>query len=203
MRSLRDTVTVASDLAVIGIMVCLLSLGILTVPAALRAGSVAVRAVIADPTQHGARVPFRLVLRVYRLSLVPGCAVSAVALLVLLDLGVVGRGWVPGGLPLTLAVGVAAATLATVGALTVVLLGHDPERSWRDGLRQAALTAWRRPVAAAAEVGVLAVAATIAVLIPLTAPLVVGFALFALHVVADRLSLVTPVPAPAEAPLPG
>ena len=189
MRNVRDTVTVASDLAVIGITVCVLSVGVLTSAAAVHAGSVAARAVMADPTQHGARVRFHELFRVYRLSLAPGCAVSAVALLLLLDLGAVGRGWVPGGLPMTLAVGAAAATLAAVGALAVVALGHDPRRSWQDAIRQAARTAWRRPVAAAAEVGVLAVAATIAVLIPLTAPLAVGFALFALHVVADRLAL--------------
>jgi hypothetical protein len=71
----------------------------------------------------------------------------------------------------------------------VVALRHDPRRSWRDAIRQAARTAWRRPVAAAAEVGGLAVAATIAVLIPLTAPLAVGFALFVLYVAADRLGM--------------
>jgi hypothetical protein len=130
--------------------------------------------------------------RVWRRSLLPGLCGSLLAgvaaALIVLDLGAVGGGRVPGGYPMLAVLGAAAAILIAVCGLTVVRLGHDPDGSWRAALGWALRTARRQPIAAAAVAGVLTVAAAIGVMIPLTAPIVAGYALFALHVVTTRLT---------------
>ena len=78
--------------------------------------------------------------------------------------------------------------LLAIGMLSIVHLGRDTSPSgWRDALRWAGRTAWRQPGAAAAVAGVSAVAAVLGLFVPLTAPLLVGFTLYAAHAVVARL----------------
>ncbi len=183
----RDLLTLAADLAVVGVAVTVAALPLVTAGAAVRAGSVAVRAIAVE----GRKATLAELWRVFRRALLPGfaatAATAAAALFLMVDLGAVGTGRVPGGYPVIAALGAAAAILVAVCGLTVLRLGRDPAGSWRAALRWAGQTAGRQPVVAAAVAGVLTVAAAIGVLVPMTAPLVVGYALFALHAVGERL----------------
>jgi hypothetical protein len=182
----RDAVSTAADLALIGIAVTLAAAPLVTAGAAVRTGSLAVGRVVA-----GERVPPAGDLwRAFRRSLLPGLAAAVVVLaaagLLVVDLLALSRGRVPGGpVAIALTAGVAAAA-AAVAALTVVRLGRHADTGWLVALRWAAGTVLRRPGTAAGTVAVLALAGALAVLVPATAPLVVGFALFALHVAARR-----------------
>jgi hypothetical protein len=182
----RDLVSTAADLALIGIAVTLAIAPLVTAGAAVRTGSLAVARVV-----QGERVPPAGELwRAFRRSLLPGLAAAVVVLaaagLLVVDLVALSRGRVPGG-PVAIALTACVmAGLAAVAALTVVRLGHDATVGWLAALRWAAGTLRRRPGIAAGTVAVLALAGSLAVLVPATAPLVVGFALFALHVVTHR-----------------
>jgi hypothetical protein len=183
----RGMLTLAADLAVIGFAVTAAALPLLTAGAALRTGSVAVRAIAVE----GRKATLAELWQVFRRNLLPGCAATiltaaAVAFLIL-DIGAVGNGRVPGGYPVLAALGVAAAILVAVCGLTVLRLGHDPAGSWRSAVRWAGQTAGRQPVVAATVAGVLTVAAAIGVLVPATLPISVGYALFALHAIGERL----------------
>lgn len=182
----REALSVAADLALIGIAVTLACTPVLTAGAALRAGSVAVRHVV-----DGERVPsFVDLWRVFRRALLPGAAASVVVLavagLLAVDLALLSRGRVPGGTILLVATGVVAAALTALAALTTVRLGRASEDTWRAAAKWAFAAARRAPVAAVATAGVCGLSMAIAALVPITAPLLVGFALFALHVVALR-----------------
>src|SRR5688572_26928334 len=88
----REGLTVAADLALIGIGVTVASLPVLTAGAAVRAGSVAVRHVV-----DGDRVPsFVDLWRVFRRALAPGAVatvvVLAVAALLAVDAAVLSSG---------------------------------------------------------------------------------------------------------------
>ncbi|GAA4253316.1 hypothetical protein [Dactylosporangium darangshiense] len=186
-RDWRDTISVAADLALVGIVVTAASVPVLTAGAALRTGSAAVRA-IAD----GEGVDARAMWRLFRSSLLPGALAVAVAAacgaLLVFNVGAVASGRVPGGSPALAGTCVAAAVLLAIGMLGIVRLGRDTSRSgWLDALRWAGRTAWRQPGAAAAVAGVSAVAAALAVMVPLTAPLLVGYALYGAHAVTARM----------------
>lgn len=187
----KDTVTVAADLALVGIGVTVCSLPVLTAGAAVHAGSVAVRDII-----DGSAVRPAALWRVFRRSLLPGAAATVAAAtlawLLLFNLGAVASGRVPGGSPVLAGTGAVAATLLAAGALGVVRLAHH--HSWPGALRWAAGAVWRQPLTAAMVAGVSSIAAVIGVLIPVTAPLLVGYLLFAVHVLAAR-RLAVAVPA--------
>jgi hypothetical protein len=183
----RDALAVATDLALIGIAVSLAAVPVLTAGAAVRTGSVAVRSVV-----DGDRIPSIVDLgRVFRRALAPGAAASVVVLaaagVLALDLALLSSGRVPGGFLLLVVTAVLAGVLAALAALTAVRLGREPEDTWRAAAKWAFVAARRAPIAAVAAVGVVALAVLIAVLVPVTAPLLVGFALFALHAVVLRL----------------
>lgn len=184
----REGLSVAADLALIGIAVFLAAVPVLTAGAAVRTGSVAVRCVV-----DGERVPSIVDLwQVFRRALLPGAVASVVVLaavgLLAVDLALLSSGRVPGGTLLLVVTGVVAGTAAALAALTAVRLGRAPEDTWRAATKWAFVAARRAPVAVVAAAGVLALAAVIAVLVPVTAPLLVGVALFALHVVTLRLA---------------
>jgi hypothetical protein len=186
-RDWRDTLSVGADIALVGIVVTAASVPLVTAGAAVRAGSAAVHAIAA-----GEGVDPRLMWRLFRTSLLPGAAATAIAagcgLLLFIDVGAVASGRVPGGLPALAGTGAAAAALLAIGMLSVVQLGRETSPGgWRTALRWAGRTAWRQPGAAAAVAGVSAVAAALAALVPPTAPLLVGYALYAAHVVTARL----------------
>jgi hypothetical protein len=188
-RDWQETVTTAADVALVGIAVTIASVPLLTAGAALRTGSSAIHAIAV-----GEKVDLRAMGRLFRASLLRGAlattAAAAAALLLVFNVGAVAAGRVPGGSPALAGTGVAAAVLLAIGMLSLVRLGRDTSPSgWREALRWAGRTAWRQPSAAAAVAGVSAVAAVLGVFVPLTAPLLVGYALYAAHAVTARLAV--------------
>jgi uncharacterized membrane protein YesL len=184
----REALSVAADLALIGIGITVASALVLTAGAAVRAGSVAVRSVV-----DGERIPSIVDLwHVFRRALAPGAVASVVVLavagLLAVDLAVLTNGRVPGGTLVLVATAVVTAVLVALAALTAVRLGSASEDTWRAAAKWAFAAARRAPVAAVATLGVCALATVIAALVPITAPLLVGFALYALHVVALRFA---------------
>ncbi|BCY12622.1 hypothetical protein [Actinoplanes sp. L3-i22] len=176
----RDRMALATDLALIGIGATILALPLITAPAALVTASAAVRGRYLD-----GRLPSgRLLLRVYRRGVLPGLPVLLAAAALLLDLAAVRGGWVPGGPPLLALTTLATIWFAGVAALTVAALGRDPERSWRDAARWS----WNHPKCVAALSATNLIAFFLALAVPITVPLVIGFHLFATHMLADRLA---------------
>ena len=182
MKRWLSTLTVASDIAVVGFAVVLFSLPLLTAGGAVRAGSVAVHAIAVE----GRKVSVRELARIFARSLLPGLgfgvAFTAAAVFLAFDFTVVRAERVPGG-PLVLGL-LAVAGLGVLGVAGVALasLGVDGGAGWWPAGR----SAFARPGQVAASGAVLAVALAIALLIPFTTPLMVGCALFALHVLAAR-----------------
>ncbi|WP_433615976.1 hypothetical protein ACQP2P_13305 [Dactylosporangium sp. CA-139114] len=186
-RDWLETVTVAADVALVGVAVTIASAPLVTAGAAIRTGSSAIHAI-----GRGEKVDLRAMGRLFRASLLRGAVAGAAAagcvLLLVCNVGAVAAGRVPGGSPALAGTGAAAAVLLAIGMLSVVRLGRDTSPAgWRGALRWAGRTAWRQPGAAAAVAGVSAVAAVLAVFVPLTAPLLVGYALYAAHAVTARL----------------
>jgi hypothetical protein len=181
----REGLSLATDLALIGIMVTVACAPVLTAGAAVRTGSVAVRRVV-----DGGPIPSTVDLwRVFRAALAPGAVATVVVLaaagLLAVDVAVLSGGRVPGALVVLAATVVLAVAGAALAALTTVRLGRT-EDTWRAASTWAFAAARQAPGAALATAGVLALAAVIAVLVPITVPLLVGFTLFALHVVVRR-----------------
>lgn len=137
-------------------------------------------------------------------SLLPGFAATVAAAvcgwLLLFNVGAVASGRVPGGLPVLAGTGAVAVALLAIGMLGVVQLGRDNSSGgWLTALRWAGRAAWRQPIAAAVVAGVSTIAVALGALIPVTAPLLVGYLLFAAHVLVGRLlpaEVVTSVPRP-------
>lgn len=184
----REALSVAADLALIGIAVTVASAPVLTAGAAVRTGSVAVRHVV-----DGERVPSIVELwRVFRRALAPGAVACVVVLaaagLLAVDIALLSSGRVPGGTVVLVVTIVAAGALVALAALTVVHLGREPEDTWRAATKWAFAAARRAPLAAVATAGAIALATAIAALVPVTAPLLVGFALYAMHVVTVRMA---------------
>jgi hypothetical protein len=182
MKRWISTFTVASDIAVVGFAVTLFGLPLVTAGAALRAGSVAVHALTVDSR----KVSFAELWRVFWRSLLPGLgfsvAFAAAAVFLAFDFTVVRAERVPGG-PLVLGLLVVAGwALLGVAGVVFSLLGRCGSMGWFAAVR----SALAQPGLAAADGAVLAVALAIAVLIPFTTPLMLGCALFALHVLAAR-----------------
>jgi hypothetical protein len=178
-----------ADLALLGIVLTAAVLPVVTAGAAVATASFAV--------DHWCRNqawprPGTL-LRMFGRAVLPGLGALAVlgiaALFFAVDVTALRAGRVPGS-PVLLVLTVVAGALATgLAALTVVLLGRQPTRGWRWAIR----TGWRHtlatPLLPLTLTGVLAMAALLAWMIPVTVPLVAGFALFATHVVARRRGL--------------
>ncbi|MGC9664968.1 hypothetical protein ACNTMW_00220 [Planosporangium sp. 12N6] len=184
----RDHLRDATDVALVGFAVTVAALPVLTAPAAVAAGSAALAYRLDRDRLPTARQAGGWFVR----ALLPGvaaCGVAAVAaLLVALDVAAVRTGRVPGGAPVLVATALAAAAGVGVAALTVVAVGRTRCRGWWAALRGAVATTAARPAAPAAAAGTVALAALLAWLLPATTPLVVGFGLFGLHVVARRLA---------------
>jgi hypothetical protein len=181
----RDTLRLAGDLALLGIVVTLLSLPLLTAGAAVATGSYAIGHLL----DEGRWPSFADCRRAFRRRLVPGLgagpAVAAAIGLIVLDAAALRRGAVPGGTPVLAVVLAVAAFGAGFVALLAVRAG-----SLAPGVFRAALaTAVSRPVATVAAVAILAVAALLAGFVhPVLVPVLAGYALFALHVAVRRLT---------------
>jgi hypothetical protein len=178
MKRWLSTLTVASDIAVVGFAVVLFSLPLVTAGAAVRAGSVAVHAIAVDAR----KVTLAELWRVFRRSLLPGLGFSAAFGFLVFDFAVVRAKLVPGGPVLLGLLAVAAWVLLGVAGVALASLGRSPSMRWFAAVR----AAFTQPGPVAAAGAVLAVALAIAALIPFTTPIVAGYALFALHVLAAR-----------------
>ncbi|HET6212864.1 MAG TPA: hypothetical protein VFE14_08340 [Micromonosporaceae bacterium] len=182
----RETMRDATDVALIGVAATLAALPLVTAGAAVASASAAIhdRCVEGSVASGGTQVSR------FGRGLLPGLGAALVALglaaLVILDIRALVFGAVPGGMPVLLpTVGAAVALLGFAG-LTVVEVGRRGARGWLVAARSAIGTGLRRPGLLAASAGVLALAIALGVVLPVTAPLLVGYALFALHAVARR-----------------
>ncbi|GAA4966876.1 hypothetical protein [Actinoplanes utahensis] len=189
----REKFALGADLALIGIVVTVAALPALTLPAALAAGSTAVR----HRYVTGKLPSFRPLLRQYGRSLLPGLPAVLIGLLLLVDLIAVSRGWVPGGTPVLVLTAVVVTWLAGAATLTLVAVGREPGIRWRAALRWAGDQAITRPWTALAPALAGVLAFFLALSMPATIPLVIGFHLFAAHVISDRLAPAAPPTAPA------
>ena len=178
----RDSLALASDLALLGIMTMVACVPVVTAGAAMATASAA-----ADHAcVHGGLPPMADLWRTFRRALLPGLGATAaviVAILLLgLDVRLLAGGLVPGGAAL-LAVTIAVATAGlAVGLLALVRVGITGGQGWVPALRWAAA----RPALAATTVLVVALPLVLGFMVPATALLLPGFVLFALHVVARR-----------------
>jgi hypothetical protein len=186
-RDWRETLSAAADFALLGIVVSIASLGVLTLGAALATGSAAT----AHWCRYRAMPPVPEMARLFVRGLGAGIVVSVVAVvgaaLLVADLVLVGRGLVPGGRGFLVVSIVVATQVVGLGALVLVQVGARGGTGWRAAARWAGGAAFAAPLAPTALAAVLAVAVTIAVMVPVTTPVLLGFALFALHVVAGRV----------------
>lgn len=176
----RDTVRVAADLALLGVVVTAAALPVVTAGAAVATGSAALHHFLDHDRWPAARVTWR----VFRRALLPGLAASAcavpVAALLGLNLAAVDAGIVPGGRPLVLLTVALTAAAAGWAGLVVVRVGARGGRGWRTAVRTATT-----PAALLAAAGVVALSVLLAVLVhPVLTPVLAGYTLLALHAVA-------------------
>jgi hypothetical protein len=168
-RDWRETIALAADLALLGLLMVAAALPVVTAGAAVATGSAAVDRYLTDGGWPG----FGFCWRVFRRSLLHGfgaaLACAAAVALVVLDLQALRAGRVPGGLPL-MAVTIAVAALAAgYGGLALA------------GARD------RGPGVVVKAAGVIVLAVLLAVLVhPVLVPVLAGYTLFALHVLAQR-----------------
>jgi hypothetical protein len=181
----RDTLTAATDLALLGIVTTVAALPVVTAGAAIASASVAVR----EWTGNERLPSLTEGLVRLRRGLWPGLAASLVGAvatgLLLLNASALARGAVPGGTPLLVATGAVVLLWAGFAGLTIVEVGGG------DGWVAAARSAWRtsvaRPWVPFALGLVVAIAVFLGLVLPFLAPVLIGYALFALHISARRL----------------
>ncbi len=182
----RESVALAADLALVGIAV---TVGCLTV---VGAGGVLVTASVAvdQAAAHRSFPPVRHLLGTLRRALLPGLAATLAASvptgLLVLDALALAHGRVPGGPPMLLLTVLVAAGWVAVAGTALVRLGQAGGRGYRRALREAVRLLSRRPLLGVAVVPAVAAPVLLGLLVPATAPLVPGFALFALHAVVRR-----------------
>lgn len=177
----RETVRVAADVALLGIVVTAAALPVVTAGAAVAAGSAAMRHFLVYDEWPGPAACWRT----FRRALLPGfvavVGAAVVLLVLLLNLAALRRGIVPGGTPVAGVTVVLMAAGAGYAGLVVVLLGAG--HGWRAAARTAAAEVSARPRALPAATGVVGIAALLAAMVhPVLTPVLVGCVLFALHV---------------------
>jgi hypothetical protein len=185
-RDWRETVRAAADFALLGFAVTLAALPVVTLGAAVATGSFATDRWFRERSMPGPRELGMAFLR----GILPGLGATLVALaggvLLGVDLGAVGRGAVPGGTPMFVLSLVVAAQFVGLAALAVVGVGAGG--GWLAAVAWAGRAAMGAPLVPTALAVVVAVAVLLGVLIPVTSPILAGFVLFALHVVARRMA---------------
>lgn len=182
----RDTLRNATTLAVLGFVTTVAALPVVTAGAAFATASAAVH----DWCEEGRMPDLRTTARRFGRAVLPGlpAVVLAVAgtVLIVLDVRALVAGHVPGGsgmLAVTAAAGVA--LLGTAG-LTVVEVGRQGGQGWLAAARFAVRCGLSRPAPVLGLGLTVVLAVLLAAFIPATAPIVVGFALFALHAITRR-----------------
>jgi hypothetical protein len=179
----RESLSLAADLALLGIVTTIACVPVVTAGAALATASSVV-----DHACRDRRLPSIMdIVRTARRALLPGFAATAVAMaaagLLWLDLRAVAIGRVPGGYPVLVATALLGLAAIATAAVAVVLVGRTDGLGWIRAVRAAANLLSARPALAPAVLGVLAVVAVLGVALPVLVPLLIGMALFALHVV--------------------
>ncbi|ASW55257.1 hypothetical protein [Plantactinospora sp. KBS50] len=188
-RDWRDITRDATDLATLGILLTIAALPLLSAAAAAGTASAALR----DWLDTGSWPPAHRTIDRFRRALLPGAGASLVALagagLLAADLIGLAGGAVPGGPPVLVLTGAVAALLAGYVGLVVVEVGHTDGRGWRAAATAVARQCADRPARWLAAVGVSSLVLLLGTLVaPVTVPILVGYALAALHAVTRRLS---------------
>lgn len=177
----RDTLRDAADLALVGILVTVAAVPVVTTGAAVAVGAEAVHQRFTDGHWPGARD----LLRTFGRRLLPGAlaTLTVLAALLLLTLNIfwLNQGVVPGGGVLLAVTAVAVVALLGLAALAVPFLGRG--YTYRHALR----TALSRPALIVTCAGVVGIAFLLGSILPITAPLLVGYLLLALHTIARRV----------------
>jgi hypothetical protein len=180
-RDWRETARAAADLALLGFLVTGAALPVVTAGAAVAAGSAAVHHHLEHDTWPSPRASWAA----FRGALGPGLLAVAAIGVVVLDFLALRSGAVPGGLPLTVVLIGLAVLAAGMGGLAVVTAAARP-----DGMKvlgAAAALAGAHPGTLLAVTAVVVLVVFLALLIhPVLVPVLVGYALFALHVVVRR-----------------
>ena len=186
-RDWRDTVQVAADLALLGLLVALAALPVVTAGAAVATGSAAVHHYLEHDRWPGTRFCWA----VFRGRLLSGFLASAVfaaaMTLVVVDVLALRAGVVPGGTPLIALTVAVVAVAAGYAGLVVVAAGAEDDARVTGTPPPARSGTVGRPVTVASAAGVVALAVFLGLLVhPALTPVMAGFTLFALHVVARR-----------------
>ncbi|MFB9235871.1 hypothetical protein ACFFWC_09980 [Plantactinospora siamensis] len=188
-RDWRDLVRDATDLALLGILLTVAALPLLTAATAAGVASAAVH----DWLETGSWPSVRRSAYRFRRGLLPGVAAGLVALagaaLLAADLAAVARGAVPGGRPVLALTGAVVALLTGLAALVLVEVGRAGGRGWWPAARAAARSCVDRPARWAAATGVSCLVLLLGALVaPVTVPILLGYAVAAVHAVSRRLA---------------
>lgn len=187
-RDWRDTVHNAADFALLGVLTTVAALPVVTAGAAVATASAAVHDWSTGQSFPHPRTCWRRFVR----ALLPGLGAATVAVvatwLLALDLGALRGGRVPGGTPLFVATAAVATLAAGVAGLVVVEVGRRGASGWLAAARTVVTAANGRPAAVLCAAGVVALTVCVGVMVlPPLIPVLLGYALLALHAVARRL----------------
>ena len=187
-RGWRDTLSAAVDLALVGIVTFGVSLLIVTAGGAVATASAAVHhwSVTGDlPRMSELARRFR---QAFLAGVPAGLIGLAIVGLLLLNGSMVARGVVPGGAPFLVVTVVVGLLVAGFLGLVVVAVGRSGGTGWLAAVRSAWTVSVARPWVALALGAVGALAGFLAVSLPVTTPLLVGYLFLALHAVTRRLA---------------
>ena len=183
----RDRVTAAADFALLGVAVTLAAAPLLTIGAAAATGSYAAR----QRCVNGTTPPWRDLGRTFVAWLLPGVSATLVFVtaggLLAFDLGLLATGIVPGGSAVLAVTSLVVCWFAVISVVTVVQFGRQEKPRWRAAVGWAVRASTRAPHRAVAVLLVWVLAGALAAVIPMVAPLAVGYCLLVTHVVAERL----------------
>jgi hypothetical protein len=185
-RDWRDTLSLAADLALAGILVALLAVPVVTAGAAVATASAA----IDHRLTRGFWPPLVELWALLRKAFLPGLGATlagiVVGVLLVLDIAGLATGRVPGGPAVLALTALVALALVSLACVVVVLVGRRQARGWLASGRAAVRVAAAHPASLLAVLGTLLVPVLLTLMIPITAPIAFGFTLFALHVVLRR-----------------
>jgi hypothetical protein len=185
-RDWRETVRDATEMAVLGIVTTVATLPVVTAGAAIATASAAVD----HWAEHGRLPDAATTVRRFGRAILPGIGPTVIAaigaLLLFLDVRALVTGAAPGGAALLLVTVVVGIALLGTAGLAVVEVGRHGGRGWLAAARVAIRTGLDRPQQVIACGLALGLATILGTVVPATAPILVGFGLFALHSIARR-----------------
>jgi hypothetical protein len=182
----QDSLTLAADLAVLGIVVVLGCLPVVTAGAVVAAASAAVDRACRERRLTGPAEFLRTVARAFTGGLGATTVAVAAALVLFLDLRLLASGAIAGGAPVTAAIAILGVAAIAVAGTTVVRVGQTGAVGWIAGLRWTLALLRRRPLVGLAVLVPVALAALLGAAIPATAVLLPGFVLYGLHAIVRR-----------------